>query len=468
VSEARIWPLFARLAIGAAVLAAIGGALVACFRWQRDRQLVADVEAAERELDESDPGWRLEELHAARPHVPEAENSAVIIRRVAEAIPSDWPDQEANKLFERYGVESNTLLDAEQVKALEGQLALVARQRRDARGLSKYPRGKFEYALGRNPRTEPFAHRDWVRRVETLLRLDALALAQRGDIGEALVSVRAAAHLTRSLEEEPWLITHVTRCEVFEGAASHAELVLALGEASDDQLAALQETLSPLTNSTSHLLAVRGERAALHRIYEGLVRREFTPGEVGIMFDPGSPDAKFFRDSEVLDRAHEFHPTHLRYMTRLVEAARLPAHQQAAAEDVLEQEDRSKQGEEPLRFFLTPSFRQMGEPSRAALTAARALHALVGSERYRLKHGGWPKRLDDLVPAFLPKVPLDPQDGKPMRYRKWADGVVVYSVGEDRADDGGDVAGPAPKDHGFRLWDAGKRRQTAPPAKDKP
>jgi hypothetical protein len=38
----------------------------------------------------------------------------------------------------------------------------------------------------------------------------------------------------------------------------------------------------------------------------------------------------------------------------------------------------------------------------------------------------------------MPSVPADPFDGKPMRYRKLAKGYVVYSVGPDMKDEGGD------------------------------
>ncbi len=48
-----------------------------------------------------------------------------------------------------------------------------------------------------------------------------------------------------------------------------------------------------------------------------------------------------------------------------------------------------------------------------------------------------PERLDQLTPAFLPVVPPDRFDGKPLKYG-FVDGQpVVYSIGVDRHDDGG-------------------------------
>jgi hypothetical protein len=63
----------------------------------------------------------------------------------------------------------------------------------------------------------------------------------------------------------------------------------------------------------------------------------------------------------------------------------------------------------------------------------------IALKRFQLKHGQWPETLDKLVPEFLPSVPIDIDDGKPLKYRPNADGTyLLYSVGEDGVDDGGD------------------------------
>ena len=61
----------------------------------------------------------------------------------------------------------------------------------------------------------------------------------------------------------------------------------------------------------------------------------------------------------------------------------------------------------------------------------------IAVERYQLANGTLPKQLSDLVPAFLPAVPSDPFDGKPLRYKTLGKGYIVHSVGEDREDNGG-------------------------------
>jgi hypothetical protein len=52
---------------------------------------------------------------------------------------------------------------------------------------------------------------------------------------------------------------------------------------------------------------------------------------------------------------------------------------------------------------------------------------------------------------LLDAIPMDPTHGKPLRYRKTKDNILIYSQGVDI---------------GFRLWNVDRRRQPAlPPVK---
>lgn len=71
-------------------------------------------------------------------------------------------------------------------------------------------------------------------------------------------------------------------------------------------------------------------------------------------------------------------------------------------------------------------------------TGRRIVVTAIALKRFELRHGKWPGTLTELVPKFLPSVPIDPFDGKPLRYRPNPDGTyLLYSVGEDGKDDGG-------------------------------
>ncbi|TSA53855.1 MAG: hypothetical protein D4R45_04950, partial [Planctomycetaceae bacterium] len=66
-----------------------------------------------------------------------------------------------------------------------------------------------------------------------------------------------------------------------------------------------------------------------------------------------------------------------------------------------------------------------------------AAQTSLAVERYRLAEGRLPQSLNNLVPAYIEAVPADPYDGHPLKYRTLETGFVVYSIGDDRSDDGG-------------------------------
>ena len=51
------------------------------------------------------------------------------------------------------------------------------------------------------------------------------------------------------------------------------------------------------------------------------------------------------------------------------------------------------------------------------------------------------------MPEYLDTVPEDPFDGKPLRYKRLPKGYVVYSIGWDGKDDGGDEKVPEEQWH---------------------
>ncbi|TWU00028.1 hypothetical protein Pla108_09710 [Botrimarina colliarenosi] len=56
---------------------------------------------------------------------------------------------------------------------------------------------------------------------------------------------------------------------------------------------------------------------------------------------------------------------------------------------------------------------------------------------YRTDHNAYPASLDELVPAVLPKLPVDTFTDAPFLYRLTDDGYLLYSCGANGVDDGG-------------------------------
>ena len=80
--------------------------------------------------------------------------------------------------------------------------------------------------------------------------------------------------------------------------------------------------------------------------------------------------------------------------------------------------------------------------SDAQLQATRIILAL---RAYQLTHGNLPPDLNALVPEFLDAVPADDFDGQPLRYAP--DRKIVYSVGQNLKDDGGNESRTGPSNN---------------------
>jgi hypothetical protein len=96
-----------------------------------------------------------------------------------------------------------------------------------------------------------------------------------------------------------------------------------------------------------------------------------------------------------------------------------------------------------LRYLFSPTtLHAFGTTLPKAIrpeTVREMTLAAIALKRYQLRHGRLPENLAALVPEFLHEVPRDWFNGGVLHYRPQAEGMfLLYSVGEDGKDDGGD------------------------------
>ena len=163
------------------------------------------------------------------------------------------------------------------------------------------------------------------------------------------------------------------------------------------------------------------------------------------------------------DRARCWGPDLFAYYSRLEQTDELPAHLRQPILDKMAKEVYRGTNVMLLGF---PALAKIGEACSRIQAALRCEATALAAERYRREHGAWPQSLDLLSPDLIASVPNDPFTGDPLIYRRLPDSVVIYSVGLDGKDDGGNVdvvnVSQPGTDIGIRLWDPAKRRQ--PPA----
>jgi hypothetical protein len=86
----------------------------------------------------------------------------------------------------------------------------------------------------------------------------------------------------------------------------------------------------------------------------------------------------------------------------------------------------------------TTSGRQQFEISRGRYSCfSRLLATDLALRAYKSQHGEYPKNLQDLAPQYLSRV-LDDSFGRPFVYRQSGSSFVLYSLGKDGVDNGGE------------------------------
>lgn len=86
---------------------------------------------------------------------------------------------------------------------------------------------------------------------------------------------------------------------------------------------------------------------------------------------------------------------------------------------------------------VTCPFRRVAEHKCMDRFYIEAMATIIALRAYQKERGYLPARLEELVPGYLSDVPLDPFDGKPLRYSR--EKKIIYSVGVDLEDNGGSI-----------------------------
>jgi hypothetical protein len=450
----------------AAVTAAAVG-LVAAFLVYDDWQQLRAWQEACAEADRLDPGWRWADLTAG-PALPDERNSMVHARAAARLLPIRvWNDLKLNrgwypKSQERPSTEVLTALRTF-LKAAEPALA-------EARRIGDCPEGQLTLpaspTLLAPPDRMPMESLGVIR---NLLFPCFIIQVEEGDLDGAFRSLQAMVYLTRPLAEGPTLMDTLVAvaCRVF--ISMTVERLLAQGEPSDAILDATRRLLEPEIGRPLLLAAFRGERAFVEDTIRALDDGRLTWADVEKLLPAKRlPPPDLGEIGRWLDRlaGAEFRrgnaAARLRHHTWLVE--RLKESPDGLLEHAAEWTALRSQLPRAVRDLMDQMARHyvpgMGHdeaPFRCAVVA-------VAAEQFRRASGRWPTTPDELVPQYLTAVPRDPFDRQPLKLARWSDGIVIYSVGKDGKDDGGDVWGGPGRgnDRGIRLWDVRLRRQPAP------
>ena len=336
---------------------------------------------------------------------------------------------------------------------------------------------EFDYHLGPNLPLQDIVQ---MRRASQLLSAATVHGLHRGDLALAVTNARAMLALVKSSENEPLLISQLVRISIAQSAlTAHWEVLQSPG-VTDEQLATMQRDWSELEFIRAAEKALAMERASTEMIAERL-RNSAGPsstldsyyggsssssGSSGNWFDdlPELPE-KIWRGTkrttrETFWRVSWSYTDELRALKGeqlLLDAVRQVKTNGFFADALQEQKRKlvalgfdnlpgspgflTDPGEIDLRSVLSELMSSSAAFLNRVLTMETAKQMAITAialKRYQLINGNYPASLAALVPQFLPAVPRDPADGNPLRYQQTGKTFLLYSIGDNFVDDGGD------------------------------
>jgi hypothetical protein len=427
------------------------------------RQVQAD-------LDATDPGWRLEDLLAAREKSfpPDDRNPALVTEAVEKLLPKEYVRSHMGSSDWLPKNEPNRLPRSEDAAAAARDRARCGAAIEQARRLRHMPQsGGARLVITPDVVGTLLPHIQYARAAAAVLAFDAVMAAYDRDPDWAVASIHAGVYAGRSFGDEPFSVSMIVRMACSTIARNGMERVLGLSEPgaglADVQVAFAEEAEAPLLT-----IGFRGQRACHNRYFENIESGAYNLTANGLApTDPLERLQLWWYNT----RLPADHACMLEKLTRFIEISRLPAHEQLARYALLQIPDDKFDPKFLMTGLLLPSLEKFARSDVRTKAILRTAVAGIACERFRREKGRWPTGLAEVPKAILPEVPLDPYDGRPLRFRRVADGVVVYSVGPDGTDDDGNLTREYKEepgeDYGFRLYDPAHRR-AAPLPKPEP
>jgi hypothetical protein len=456
---------------------------------------LAQLESAMAEADAIYPHWRWEDLIRQREQVPPEENAWPLIEQIAaryRANPYTETLERNQRFWDRWNQylasNPNRYLPAELSKELEDWIAhdrtlplLIEQVNRRRRAQAPWP-----YLGGSPPLPYPISIESVLWRNRSALAIMHEHYLNQERYREAEIAVLAAWKVVTALDDIPSEYYQSIGSGSQNWAIRRLERHLLLTEFSQENRQIVRQLLERQQEIARQRIfwAIRAERALAHERFEQIRRGELSltkaddwgggsswlPSNWGELLQhylwdkPKGVLMRRFGPIVLWAHQHQLHAEAISDCNRLEKAAN-------KSDDEVSREWKSiceRRLQTWQKWWFTGNADSIAGISlyndalRRSKILLEAAKAGLAAEEFRVEHGRLPHDWNELVPRYLPSIPHDSFAGGPFQFKTTADGIVIYSVGTDRKDDGGDPE----RDIVFRVYHRDKRG--LPPVPFKP
>jgi hypothetical protein len=265
-----------------------------------------------------------------------------------------------------------------------------------------------------------FPFREFAR----LLRAEAIQQKRRGNLNGAVESCLTILRLSRRIGDETYLIRFLIQRAIFAiGTRALWDEVLSDADASATAYRAALAELRAWDIDRAFVRALKGELVITGILFYDSFRKKL--GGCGLF-----PVSTWFAANQSLT---------LDFYRQLLPIAQkgVPYDRQKISRLVADFTQKTQERNTILANIHISPVKDLFDQVTETHAFQRVTMTALALRLYRKENGRYPENLQQLVPKYLPSVPIDPYDCKPLRYRKLQKGFKVWSVGENRKDDGG-------------------------------
>ena len=280
-----------------------------------------------------------------------------------------------------------------------------------------------------------FPHVNGLLKVSRFQAAQALLDARRGNAAAVWRGIETSFRMADSLREEPVLISALVRLAMLNATAARIAAHFDRVPPDDEISARLDAWLLHARDVAPYVLAMDGERLTMG---EWLFDENNAKRLIQAAIEVGGPDLEprylawllSYRPARQIE-----HAAYLRTLKQCTDDLFRPFWEIPA---ILQPEPTmQKRWYGGVLHSFAPAFYAVRTSVATLQAHVDVVRVGIALKRHKSAHGSYPATLAEIDPQFLAETLLDPFTGQPLVYRLESNGFILYSLGENRLDDGG-------------------------------